>query len=158
MSDSKDYELFHYGVKGMKWGVRRQDTDGDGRVNGKGSKSSDESKEPKQSKDSQRAAKLGSKNPSTLSNDQLKELNKRLELEANYKRLTESGTKEKGLLDRGHDQLRKYMQYGQTAITLYNMLNHPATKAGIKFVGSMVTKGVGSTSGADPMLRKLDGV
>ena len=31
MTDSKDLELFHYGVKGMKWGVRREKGSG-GRV------------------------------------------------------------------------------------------------------------------------------
>lgn len=34
MSEVKDLELFHYGVKGMRWGVTREDTDGDGLVNG----------------------------------------------------------------------------------------------------------------------------
>lgn len=32
--NSEDLELFHFGVKGMRWGVSRKDTDGDGRVNG----------------------------------------------------------------------------------------------------------------------------
>lgn len=43
MSDNpEDYELFHHGIKGMKWGVRRPDRDGDGRVDksGGGKKSS----------------------------------------------------------------------------------------------------------------------
>lgn len=30
--DSESLELFHYGVKGMRWGVTRRDIDGDGRV------------------------------------------------------------------------------------------------------------------------------
>lgn len=37
---AEDLELFHFGVKGMKWGVRRKDANGDGRVEGGSSKPS----------------------------------------------------------------------------------------------------------------------
>lgn len=60
-------ELKHYGVLGMKWGVRRKRTP---------------------SADSVRAKNLRKKKTSELSNQELKELNNRLQLEQNHKNLT----------------------------------------------------------------------
>jgi len=65
--------LYHYGVLGMKWGVRK----------GSSSTSKGES-----SDDYKKASSLASKNPNQLSNAQLKTVNQRLNLEQQYKSLT----------------------------------------------------------------------
>ena len=60
-------ELIHYGVLGMKWGRR---------------------KNRYISKDSKRATKIRKKRVNQMSNDDLKTVNKRLELESNGEILT----------------------------------------------------------------------
>lgn len=80
----------HHGIKGMKWGVRRyQNKDGTRTPTGKrrarheGPKSDDHM--------SSRVAKA--KGTSQLSNDELRKVNERLQLEETYKRLTKDDLK-----------------------------------------------------------------
>lgn len=85
-----DNELYHYGVKGMKWGVRK-------------SRSSSGKKRGKTygwSKDAKRANAIKKKSVKQMSNAELQALNKRMELENNYNRLNPSKVK-KGLLIAG---------------------------------------------------------
>ena len=70
-------ELYHFGVKGMKWGVRR---DRKRSVQTKQSKSD--------SSDYQDSRDLLKKSPNQLSNTQLRKLNERLNLEQQYSNLT----------------------------------------------------------------------
>ena len=70
-------ELYHYGVLGMKWGVRRARRKEARRQN----------KERGKSEDHLRAAKLKKKKLNQLSNAELKELNNRMQLESQYKNL-----------------------------------------------------------------------
>lgn len=79
-------ELCHYGVLGMKWGVRRGRSS-DGSKKRAGSKMSD---------DARNAAKLKKKRVSELSNAELRWLNDRQQLEQNHARLNPSKVK-KGL-------------------------------------------------------------
>lgn len=96
---SEDYELFHYGVKGMKWGVRKRD--GGVRTSRLERKLTEKAEEAKtHSSDHKTAQKLRAKPLATMSNDDIKTLNKRLELETNYARLMES-TRKKGTLEKG---------------------------------------------------------
>ena len=98
---AEDYELFHYGVKGMKWGVR---TSGGGvktsRLERKLAEKAEEAKS--HSSDHKTAQKLRAKPLATMSNDDIRKLNKRLELETNYARLMES-TRKKGAIEKGLD-------------------------------------------------------
>lgn len=105
---SEDLELFHYGIKGMKWGVRRKDGP-DGTVSSglKGRKTTDDTPE---SEDSKRTKSLRGRKVSSLSNQELKELNKRLDLEQNYSRLTKKPSK-----------LQKGMKYTQTGLTVVGL-------------------------------------
>lgn len=196
---SKDYELFHHGVLGMKWGIRRpvgpdgliikggkgsgksrkgstssggssssksstrtitstaskkkkaesEANKSSGIEDSKASKSS-ESEDSKnedsssnsnsgQSQESQRASELLRRDPMTLSNTEIRELTQRLSLEADYNRLTTPGP-QKNALDRGHDVVKKGMDFGRTALTLYQMYNHPATKAGLKVLKGLIEK------------------
>lgn len=67
-------ELAHYGVLGMKWGVRKDRSSGSRRKSSK-------------SDDYVRAKQLKKKRLSQLSNAELKELNNRMQLESTYKNL-----------------------------------------------------------------------
>lgn len=72
--------LSHHGVKGQKWGIRN-------RID-KALGFNKPSRRPHP--DHKQAAKLRSKHVSELGNDELKKLNERLNLEANYSRLNPS--------------------------------------------------------------------
>lgn len=62
-----DNELMHYGVLGMKWGRRKARNTSD---------------------DYKKSRSIKKKHVSEMSNQELKQLNERLQLEANYKNLT----------------------------------------------------------------------
>lgn len=64
--------LEHHGIKGQRWGVRR---------------SKSERSSSRTSLDFRKAQELRKRNPSTLSNKQLKTLNERLQLERTHKNL-----------------------------------------------------------------------
>ena len=102
MNDSpEDYELFHYGVKGMKWGVRKKS--GGVKTSRLERKLAEKAEEAKShSSDHKTAQKLRAKPLATMSNDDIRTLNKRLELETNYARLMES-TRKKGTIEKGLD-------------------------------------------------------
>lgn len=96
-----DY-LAHYGVLGMKWGVRK-----DGKPQGfqYGKKGRKKAKKTKAvSEDKNISNKLSRRDPDTLSNQELQTLNRRLELEANYNRLMAN---EKTTLKVGYDHVDK---------------------------------------------------
>ena len=98
---AEDYELFHYGVKGMKWGVRR--SSGGVQTSRLERKLAEKAAEAKtHSSDHKTAQKLRAKPLATMSNDDIRTLNKRLELETNYARLMES-TRTKGKIEKGLD-------------------------------------------------------
>lgn len=75
---TKDHSMAQAGVRGMKWGVRKDRSSGSSSKGGK----------PSATEDAVRAAVLKKQarkhGVSTLNNDQLKELNKRLNLEQQY--------------------------------------------------------------------------
>lgn len=75
-----DYELYHYGVKGMKWGVRRTPEQLGHRIGQKNSESSLKKKAPKQVKN-QKAAKSS---VLSLSDEELKSRIERLNMEEKY--------------------------------------------------------------------------
>lgn len=73
-------ELYHWGILGMKWGVRRYQN--------KNGKLTPAGKRKKYySKDSREAYRLSKKKLCEMSNDEIKTLNKRRQLESDYKRL-----------------------------------------------------------------------
>ena len=81
-------ELYHYGVPGMRWGVRKSED--------KLSRISSRSKKEKWSEDATEVAKIKTKKVSQMSNAELKKVNTRKDLEQNYHRLNPSAIK-KGL-------------------------------------------------------------
>ena len=84
-----DYELYHHGIKGMKWGVRRfQNKDGTRTALGKKRRTS-------WSDDAKETSEIKKKNVKQMSNAELRRLNERTRLEQEYSRLNPS-TVQKG--------------------------------------------------------------
>lgn len=85
-------QLYHYGIVGQKWGVRRyQNKDGTRTTAGK--RREREDFKPTQSDDHTKSRESRNKGTSSLSNEELKKLNERLRLEDDYKRLSSSKVK-----------------------------------------------------------------
>lgn len=78
-------ELHHYGIPGMRWGVRR-DVGRNGRVIKRGS-AGGETRAPADSEDYQTTKKLRGKKLNQMSNAEIAALNRRLQLEASYNQM-----------------------------------------------------------------------
>lgn len=93
--------LEHHGVKGQKWGVRRRRT------------SATSSKVDKKftSSDFKRTQSLRGRKPQQLTNKQLKDLNERMNLEQNFRRMNPR------LVDKGHNRVKYLLAFGTTAAT-----------------------------------------
>jgi hypothetical protein len=104
-SDPVEEFLTHYGVKGMHWGVRRNRSS---------------SKAPG-SPDAERARALQTQakeqGAHTLSNEDLKHLTQRLQLEQQYSRLL---VEEKNAIEHGHSFVKGIIGAGKTGIDAYN--------------------------------------
>ena len=84
-----DEELYHHGIKGMKWGVRRyQNKDGSLTPAGKAQERNANKRQAR--KDIAKSRKAASKNRSLMSDAQLDKRIKRLEKEKRLRELTES--------------------------------------------------------------------
>ena len=85
-------ELYHHGIKGMKWGVRRYQNK-DGSLTSAGKKRYNQND---WSDDAKEASRLKNKSVSQMSNAELRKLTERQQLERNYANLNPSRIK-KGL-------------------------------------------------------------
>lgn len=85
-------ELYHYGILGMKWGVRRAQK--------KLNRIDRKSKKENWSSDATEAAKIKTKKVNQMSNAELNKLNNRKNLERNYSQLN-PGVIKKGLIAAG---------------------------------------------------------
>lgn len=107
-----DHHLIHYGVLGMKWGIR------------KGRSGGGRKRKPKDSSDHTRARKLEKRGPKKLSNEQLADLNKRLKLEQTYKK----AKLEKHPYKRGVNFVRAVTAGGTALAALYGLTKTPLYK------------------------------
>ena len=128
-------ELAHFGVIGMKWGVRK-----DGLPQGyQGEKTSSKHKKKVSidvSEDKKQSNDLLKKHPDDLSNVELKRLNNRMELEANYKRLTKT---DKSKFQKGYDYVKTGLAVAGTATAAYNLAKSPMMKAAQTQVNGILT-------------------
>ena len=144
MEKSYNYEeLYHWGIKGMKWGVRRyQNNDGTLTSEGKKRKQSKIDKIDKKSKrenwsdDAKTAAEIKTKNIKQMSNAELRKINERIQLEKQYSQLTKKETSKGRKLvnelvagaakDTAKSYISKYMKKG--------------IDSGITYISSLKTK------------------
>lgn len=82
-------QLYHWGILGQKWGVRRfQNADGSRTAAGKRREAQMDPERVKRSEDYIKSRSDKKKAPAGLSNEELKKLNERLQLEETFKKLS----------------------------------------------------------------------
>ena len=97
----------HYGVKGMRWGVRKSRSESSAKSKTKTQKSADyiESRQ------------LKSRPLSSMSNAEIERLNRRLQLEKSYSELTAN----KRSLEKGRTEVDRVLKYGETMNRVYKL-------------------------------------
>ena len=119
-----DY-LMHYGVLGMKWGHRKA------RVSSTKSRRYGKST---YSKDYKETHDLRKKSYKQLSDQELKRVNKRMNLEAEYRRLNPKG------IDRGKKVARDLVSTAALAGSVYALKNAPLTLLGASIINLKIRK------------------
>lgn len=150
--------LTHYGIKGMKWGVRRSDAQ---------LSTAKAAPRPQLSEDARTAEKLynkvQNKGTGSLSNQEMRQFLERMNLERQYSQMMTSPPG-KSAADRGHDQVKKYLAYGQTYANARKFLESPAgqsLKTGMKAAAAAgfgyATGGAGpaAAAGAGVLVRRM---
>jgi len=116
-SDRARNFLAHHGVKGQRWGVRRT----------KAALARAARREGRQpSPEAIRAKALSKKKRSELSNEELRFLNERKNLEQNFNRLNPNA------IAKGHNRTKAIIAVAGTAVALSNLARSPAGQATIK--------------------------
>ena len=135
LNNYDDDYLAHYGVLGMKWGVRK-----DVRPQGHQSEKTNTKRKKKVSmdvsEDKKQSNVLLKKHPDDLSNVELKRLNNRMELESNYKRLTKT---DKSKFQKGYDYVKTGLAIAGTATAAYNLAKSPMMKAAQTQINTILT-------------------
>lgn len=111
-----EFYLAHYGVKGMKWG-RRKDRSGSG---GSASRKS-------KRKAAAEAEILSQKKLKKMSNKQLRERINRIQMEQQYAKLT-TAPDSKPKIKQGKEKVDEVLSYWNTASSVYNAVNSPLGK------------------------------
>ena len=124
-------ELYHYGVLGMKWGVRRNR-----------SRSGGSRKKRSMSDDARDASTIKKKKVSQMSNAELRKLNERTRLEQEYSRLNPKS------VSRGWKYIATAAGVMGTALSVYNSGNQ------LVQLGKKAGNGLINVVG-DQMLREL---
>ena len=108
--------ISHFGVKGMKWGIRRyQNKDGSLTPEGR--------KRYGRSEDSEKIRELRKKPVSAMSNQELETVIRRMNLERQYRDLKSSE------INSGKKKAKEVLDYANTASQFYNLYNSPMGKA-----------------------------
>lgn len=103
-------ELYHHGVKGMKWGIRRF-RNRDGSLTPAGRKRYNKND---WSDDAKEAARIKKKSVNQMSNSELRKLNERSQLERNYSQLNPSK------VQKGMKYVAGVATATSTVLTIYN--------------------------------------
>ena len=106
--------LAHYGVKGMRWGVRKKAKFG-GKTDANGPASQDHKS----------VSELRKKPLHQLSNDDIRKLNERINLERQFKNLNPDK------VQKGTKTAHRMLDTLGVGVKAFNMLNSPAGKAAI---------------------------
>ena len=122
-------ELYHYGVKGMKWGVIKQKSNS----SNKSSHGKRKNKQDNWSDDAKRASSIQKKSVKSMSNDELRKLNDRTRLEREYKNLNP------GAIRKGAKVVATIAGAMGTVHTLYNNATN-LSKIGKSFMDKIVKK------------------
>jgi len=132
--------LAHYGILGMKWGVRRE-RGPDGRVSGGLTKRQRAKKEKKAtaqlSEDHEKSRRAIKKGVRALSDAELKDLIKRLEMEKKYNDLNPQG------IQKGHAVAKTFLAGATTITSIYAISKTPLAQDVAKAVGAVVQKKAG---------------
>lgn len=120
--DNEDF-LEHFGIKGMKWGVRHA-IGPEGRVSSK--------RVITPSSDAQQVHALRTKHVSELSNQELRQLTQRVDLEQKYSKINPTTVK------RGKLAIAEVIATGALITGVYNLATSNAAKAGYKIIGKHV--------------------
>lgn len=143
--------ITHSGVKGMKWGVRKDDSSGGGAS----------TPTPRASADFKTAAsaqnKIDNAGTHTLSNQELQGLLTRMNLERQYHSMTTQ--QHQSELDRGLDTVKKVLKVGKTVNDVRKFLETPtgkAVKVGVK--GAFAAASAYATGGTSAAVKVGVGV
>lgn len=130
-----DNTLYHHGIKGMKWGIRRYQNE-DGSLTAAGRKRLSKESKDDWSEDARTASKIRKKSLNQMTNSELRKLNERTQLEQNYRRLNPSS------VSKGIAFAAAAAGIMGTAVNLYTN-GDKVIKLG-KTVGSKIVDGVGN--------------
>ena len=117
MADADEF-LEHYGIPGMRWGVRRS-RGSNGRVGRKTSSSS---------KDRSQVDKLARRPVKSLSNKQIQQINNRFQLEKTFNQMRT----ERSVINRGHNYVKTGLAVAGTGVAIYKLVNSKAGQAAIE--------------------------
>ena len=130
------YELYHHGIKGMKWGVRRYQNK-DGSLTAAGKK-----RQRGWSEDAKTADDISRKSVKAMSNTELRKLNERTQLETQYKNL------HPGAVKKGMRFVTTAAAFTGTALALYGnadkivKLGKTAGSKVVDIAGNMVVRDI----------------
>jgi 2'-5' RNA ligase len=153
-------DLYHYGVKGMRWGVRRSDAE---------LASAPSGPKPRLSEDARNASKLHdkiqTKGTGSLSNQEMRQYLERMDLERRFQQsITSPSPQQQAIIDRGHNQVKKMLAIGNTIEKTRKFLETPTgehVKTGLKTAAAATfgyfTGGVGpaAAAGAGVVVRRM---
>lgn len=121
---SLENTLEQAGVKGMRWGFRKNSSGG----------YSKSGRSIKGSKDHRRSRKIKRKRLRDMSNDEIKELNNRLQLERKYRELNPNAIR------RGENLIKGVIGTGNTVNSVMTFAASPAGQRAIRLIGAKIPK------------------